>query len=286
MHGRLSVATSLFACFVAAAAAAAPAVGAAVSFVTCPVARDTGPDTDLCFVAEHEGVVYALSNPTDWGSPQLKHKVLVEGVVRDAPAACGGMPLDGRVSVLPEVDNACDRILPFDGAIRGTAGGVFNSGPPEQRARFVALAARAQGDEPALSVQPVAADPPPPPRPAPPFEPKTFTVYYPFDSDRGSGPDMIEIVNLTRYAVASNSQVHLVSRQGASRLSNGETIAEPPGTAQRRAVKLAEVIVGLGLPKNALTSQTIEFVSTPKGVEDWRERRIEVVVTPPPGPTR
>jgi hypothetical protein len=286
MRRRLAGTAGCFALFMAGVAAAAPAIGSAVSFVACPVARDTGPDTDVCFSTEHDGVVYALSNPADWGMPQLKHRVLVEGVVRAGPNACGGLPLDGRVSVLPEIDAACDRILPFDGVIVGVAGGVFNSGPAEQRARMVDLARRAQGDEPALSVQPVAADPALPAPFSPPFEAKAFTIYYPFASDRASGPDMMEIVNLVRYAQASNAQVRILSRQGASRLMNGETLSEPSGTAKRRAEKLSGIMVGLGAAANAVTAETLSAAPAPDGVEDWRDRRIEVVVVPHGGSNR
>lgn len=272
--------------FMSGVAAAAPAVGAAVSFVACPVARDTGPNTDLCFSTEYDGVVYALTSPPDWGAPQLKHRVLVEGVVRDGPNVCGGLPLDGRVSVLPDIDSACDRILPFDGVIVGVAGGVFNSGPAEQRARMVDLARRAQGDEPALSILPVAADPPPPAAFSPPFAARRFTLYYPFDSDRATGPDMIEVVDLVRYAVASKAQIRIVSRQGVSKLSNGVLLAEPSGTAMRRADKLAGIMVGLGVAPDSVTTETIATAAAPDGVEDWRDRRIELHVVPQRGSNR
>ena len=280
MRRRIAGSAGFVTLFMSGVAAAAPAVGAAVSFVACPVARDTGPNTDLCFSTEYDGVVYALSSPPDWGAPQLKHRVLVEGVVRDGPNACGGLPLDGRVSVLPDIDSACDRILPFDGVIVGVPGGVFNSGPAEQRASMVDLARRAQGDEPALSILPVAADPPPPAAFSPPFAARRFTLYYPFDSDRATGPDMIEVVNLVRYAVASKAQVRIVSRQGVSKLSNGALLAEPDGTARKRADKLAEIMVGLGMAASAVTAEAMPTTAAPDGVEDWRERRTEVFVVP------
>ena len=280
MRRRIAGSAGFITLFMSGVAAAAPAVGAAVSFVACPVARDTGPNTDLCFSTEYDGVVYALSNPPDWGAPQLKHRVLVEGVVRDGPSACGGLPLDARVSVLSEIDSACDRILPFDGVIVGVAGGVFNSGPAEQRARMADLARRAQGDEPALSVLPIAADPAPAAAFLPPFAARSFTVYYPFDSDRASGPDMIEVVDLVRYAVASRARVRIVSRQGVSKLSNGVLLAEPGGTAKRRADKLAAIMVGLGVAADAVTTEAIASAAAPDGVEDWRDRRIEVQVVP------
>ena len=69
-----------------------PPAGTPLSFVSCPIARDTGPDTDLCFFAEYEGARYALVNQPDWGNMQLKHKVLVEATVMDGPPVCGATP--------------------------------------------------------------------------------------------------------------------------------------------------------------------------------------------------
>src|ERR1700726_2388765 len=80
------------------ASAAEPAPGTAISFLACPIARDTGPDTDLCFFAEHDGTRYALVNPPDWGVPQLKHRVLVEGHVKEGASSCGAVGIEGRAS--------------------------------------------------------------------------------------------------------------------------------------------------------------------------------------------
>ena len=98
MPTRLTGAAGSVALLMAGVAAAAQPVGAAVSFVTCPIARDTGPDTDLCFVAEYEGALYALTNPADFGAPQLKHRVLVEGRIkmgRRSAARSAGRPRIG-----------------------------------------------------------------------------------------------------------------------------------------------------------------------------------------------
>ena len=43
-----------------------PADGTHIVFRACPVAQDTGPDTDLCFFAMHRGIRYGLRNPPDW----------------------------------------------------------------------------------------------------------------------------------------------------------------------------------------------------------------------------
>src|SRR5208283_3530544 len=64
------------------------------NFVACPIVRDT--KTVPCFLAEYEGELYYLGIQQDITSefhpPQLKHEVLVEGQVAEAPRVCGGIP--------------------------------------------------------------------------------------------------------------------------------------------------------------------------------------------------
>ena len=54
-----------------------------LSFVTCPIVRDT--KTVPCWLAEYKGETYYLGNQggvaQDFYPPQLNHEVLVEGVV-------------------------------------------------------------------------------------------------------------------------------------------------------------------------------------------------------------
>jgi hypothetical protein len=262
------------------AALAAPASGTYLSFVGCPIARDTGPDTDLCFITERQGTAYALVNPTDWGTPQLHHQVLVEGRVADGPKVCGATPIEGRVSVLAELDTSCGLVLPFDGSVTGVAGGIFNSGPPEQRARLRALADAAIA-QPRLSTQPVMPDPPPEPPPAPPYASRALTVTYPFDSDRGSGPDMLAVTQFVAYARAAQATIGIVSHQGVSRLTGGGVMSEKPGMARQRAEKMAAILTGLGMVPSALrTSWTDAPESARADGEDWRDRRVELTLTP------
>jgi len=114
LTGRLAWLGLAWACLITVIAAAEPPAGKYVSFLACPIARDTGPVTDVCFLAEHNGERYALVNPPDWGVPQLKHRVLVEGRVA-AGSFCGAITIEGRASVLPDIDNSCNTVLPFDG---------------------------------------------------------------------------------------------------------------------------------------------------------------------------
>jgi outer membrane protein OmpA-like peptidoglycan-associated protein len=260
-------------------ALAAEPPGASVSFVACPIARDTGPDTDLCFIAELSGTRYALVNPPDWGVPQLKHRVLVEGRVL-AGEFCGAKRIEGRASVLPDIDESCNVVLPFDGVVKGTAGGVFNSGSPEQRAYAEDLARQAALD-PSLSIQPAILDQPPLPSPRPPYEPRTLTITYPFDSDRGPGPDMIKLKELAVYANAAHAKrIEVVGYRATSRPSNGSEMVERSSLAEARARKVAGIVRALGVPENTIRLRWESKPIPGKGDLDWQNRKVEVSVTP------
>ena len=245
----------------------------AAAFVTCPIARDTGPQADLCFLVERNGERIGIANPADSGNPQLKHRLLVEGRIDPARTVCGAPALDGRASVLPELAPECDEVLPFDGSVVGGPGGIFNSGPPEQRAAMQDRAKRAEAD-PSLSVKPLDAAYTPPPGPPPP---KALTIYFPFDSDRGSGPDMLTLWNMVKAAQASGATLEIVAHQGVSRLNNGETLGEKPQMAQQWTDKLAGVVVGLGLPKARVRAR-VDATPPDEANVGWRSRFAEVAV--------
>jgi hypothetical protein len=262
------------------AGAAAQGEGAYVSFVACPIARDTGPDTDVCFLAEYQGRRYALVNPPDWGVPQLGHRVLVEGTAREGPKICGAIPIEGRVSPMPELDASCGQILPFDGEIKGASGGVFNSGSPRQREYAQDLARRAQAD-PRLSIEPAILDPVSPPTPQPPFERRELSVIYPFNSTRGSGPDMIKLRELAIFAqVAHARQVSIAGFRTISRLSDGSTVEESESLAEARAVKLGDILKRLGVNPRSIHVRWETKPVGGSGQEDWRFRKADISVSP------
>ena len=104
-------------CFRLGAAAAAPAAGERLSFVSCPIVRDTS--TVPCWLAEYEGETYFLTLQTDVSAPVnppwLGHQVLVEGVVSDEPGICGGRVLKPvTLSVMQELDGSCNTVLPAE----------------------------------------------------------------------------------------------------------------------------------------------------------------------------
>ena len=101
MRPSFAVQATLIGLLVAADAVAEARAGDAVSFVACPIAQERGPEEDLCFFAEHRGERYSLRTQIveDVG-PLLKHKILVEGVVRDAERVCGALQLEGMASAI------------------------------------------------------------------------------------------------------------------------------------------------------------------------------------------
>jgi outer membrane protein OmpA-like peptidoglycan-associated protein len=261
------------------AALASEPAGTPVSFVACPIARDTGPDTDLCFIAEHADKRYALVNPADWGVPQLKHRVLVEGRVTQG-SFCGAATIEGRASVLPDIDDSCNVVLPFDGVTKGTAGGVFNSGSPQQRAAAEDLARRAAVD-PTLSVQPVIFDPPVSAPPRPPFDARSLVITYPFDSDRGPGPDMVKLKELAAYASAAHAKrVDIVGYRAVSRLTDGGELVEKASLAEARARKIAGIVSALGIAQDRIHIRWESAAIPGTGDLDWLNRKVEVTVTP------
>jgi outer membrane protein OmpA-like peptidoglycan-associated protein len=261
-----------------AAAVGAPPPGEPLSFVACPIARDTGPDTDLCFFAEYDGEPYALVNPPDWGNPQLKHRVLVEARVADGAPICGATLLNARISVLPEIDPSCDTLLPFDGSVRGNPGGIFNQGTPEQRAAALELASRVEAD-PALSLEPVMRESSYP-LPVPPFEAESLAIYYPFESDRATDADMLQLLRLKDIALAVPARVEVTGHRGASRLTNGTTMIERSEMARKRAEKITGILRGLGVDAEQVETAWIDAPGGNTGRDDWRSRRVDLRIVP------
>ena len=121
------------------AAAAAPSAGDRLSFVSCPIVRDTG--TVPCWLAEYEGEVYFLTLQTDVSAPVnppwLGHQVLVEGVVSDEPGICGGRVIKPvALSVMPELDASCNTMLPAEDRYNLTFEPPRPPGPSRGRLAF------------------------------------------------------------------------------------------------------------------------------------------------------
>ncbi len=246
---------------VATLSAQAPQPGARVSFVSCPIVRDTR--SVPCWLSDYDGERYYLTIQTDVTSPvqppMLGHQVLVEGVVAAAPRICGGIVLEPvTLSVMPERDANCSTLLPADD--RYTID--FNPRPPGPSAGRLAFAR-----DPAA---------PPPPRPE---GPQTIEIY--FDFDRGVSfrhpADLATVLQRARQIGATRGRVTGV--RGVHRLSNGTLLEEAPAVGQRRAEEVARLLAGAGLTV-PLAADWRDGRAEADGVDDWRSRRVTVVLEP------
>lgn len=254
----------LFALLASSMLQAQPEIGERISFVSCPIVRDTR--TVPCWLSEYEGETYYLTIQSDVSAkvqpPMLGHQVLVEGVLSDTAPICGGKVLEPvRLSVMPELDANCNTLLPADE--RYTVD--FNPRPPGPSAGRLAF-----------------APDPNAPRPAPPPKPEgrqVVNVYFDFDkgvSFRHPG-ELTSIINLADQLPASRMQI--VGVRGAHRLTDGTLLRESEGVGQRRAEEIARLLKGAGLNLDAELS-SIDGEAEATGVDDWMTRRATVILTP------
>lgn len=227
------------------------------SFVACPIVRDT--KTVPCYLAEYEGELYFLGIQqditSDFHPPQLKHQVLVEGRVAEGPRVCGGIPLKPvSISVMKEVNPACDTLLPAEPGI---------DAPPAER-----------GAGPAS--RPLRLEKAPG---APLTGAHEFTLLYEFDDDYlqfGANRAANEAAAYARKIGASS--VRVTGYRATSVLSNGNRMVEKAGLAEQRAQNVAAVLRALGV---ANVSVNWKSEAEPgDGTNDPSRRRVIVTVTP------
>jgi len=235
---------------------------AQTNFVACPVVRDT--KTVPCFLADYQGETYFLGIQQDitaeFYPPQLLHEVLVEGTVVPGPRVCGGIPLKPlRVSVLPEVNRACNTILPAEPGIEA---------PPAKRPAG-----------PSTRQAPVSTADVRPKKPEPPFSEREFTIQYDFDSDFLFARNTRQLTDIAEYARVSKAQtVEVVGYRASTLLSNGNLLIEKTSVSRLRAERVAEVLRGLGTPATAV--RWIPEPAAANGAADYESRRVAVRVVP------
>ena len=242
---------------------AAPKPGERVNFVSCPAVRDT--PTVPCWTSDYQGSTYYLTIQSDVSAevqpPMLGHQVLVEGIVSDKPAICGGVVLEQvRLSVMPELDANCHTVLPVDP--RYTID--FNPRPPGPSGGRLAF-------DPAPGA---AATPPPPPK-----GPQTLPLYFDFDksvSFRHPAP-LVNILELA--AKIKATRMTITGVRGVHKLSDGTLLRESATVGQRRAEEIASLLQGAGL-KLATTTRWIDGEAEADGRDDWQSRRVTVELLP------
>jgi outer membrane protein OmpA-like peptidoglycan-associated protein len=227
---------------------AAPLQAQNLSFVACPVVRDT--KTVPCWLAEYNGETYYLGNQggvaQDFYPPQLNHEVLVEGVVVEGPRVCGGVPLRPvKTSVLLEINRACNTILPVEDGID----------PPE----------RSPSREPVSWVRSTG--------------PADVTIFFDFDNDFLSLHATTAVQRIAdQFKQTDASSIEVTAFRGASKLSNGSVMFERQVIAATRAAKVREIFVGLGVPQASLKVSVMSVPVAPDGVNDPWSRKVTLSV--------
>jgi hypothetical protein len=245
-------------------AAAPPAPGTPLSFVSCPIVRDT--KTVPCWLAEYEGETYFLTLQTDVSAPVnppwLGHKVLVEGVVSDEPDICGGVVLKPvALSVMQELDASCNTMLPAEDRYELTFEPPRPPGPSRGRLAFGGFA---------------------PPGSLPEDTDFTvdghFTLQYEFDGLVGfrHAPTLQQILDFATQARAR--ELRIVGYRAASRLSNGDTMLEREGIERERAEQVRDLLKGAGLTQVRYRMEWKDVAASADGKTDASNRRAEVLV--------
>jgi outer membrane protein OmpA-like peptidoglycan-associated protein len=241
---------------------AIPGVAQQLNFVACPLVRDT--KTVPCFLAEYQGETYFLGIQQDitaaFYPPQLLHAALVEGTVAQGPRVCGGIPLKPvHVSVLAEVNRACNTILPAEPGI---------DAPPAKRPAG-----------PSTRQAPVSTADVAPKKPEPPFGERQFVIEYDFDSDFLFARNTRQLTDIAEYARVSKAQtVEVTGYRASTLLSNGNSLIEKAQVAQLRAERVAQVLKGLGTPASAV--HWSGEATAANGASDYENRRVVVRIIP------
>jgi|HigsolmetaAR201D_1030396.scaffolds.fasta_scaffold00689_16 outer membrane protein OmpA-like peptidoglycan-associated protein len=227
-----------------------------LSFVTCPIIRDTELP---CWLAEYEGELYFLGMQGDsasaFNSPQLKHRALIEAKVGSGERICGGIPLESvHVSVMQEIDSSCETILPAEGF----------TPPPYER-----------GPGPAVRPHPAA----PRKDPAPPYTAQEYVLEFEFDNEFLARRNTRKLEELVRFVELSKARaVRIEGTRAISLLSDGTRLVESETIAKRRAERVARILVDLGIPTSMIETRWSAEPLPGNGIDDYTRRRVTIRV--------
>jgi hypothetical protein len=231
--------------------------GQRLSFVACPIVRDTS--SVPCWLAEYQGELYFLTLQTDVSAPVnppwLGHRVLVEGVIADGPQICGGRVLEPvALSVMQELDASCNTMLPAEDRYDLTFEPPRPPGPSRGRLAFGDPAARASE------------------------LPREITLQYEFDG-------MVAFRHAQKLQQALDAarkfharEVRITGYRSASRLSDGTVMRERASLGRERAAQVEELLRGAGLEGVRFTLRTEDRSKRPDQVHDAANRRVDIVI--------
>lgn len=251
---------------IAAVTSAAPKPGERVSFVSCPLVRDTR--SVPCWLAEHDGRLYFLTLQTDVSAPVnppwLGHKVLVEGVVSSRAPVCGGVVIEPvTLSVLPELDASCNTVLPAEDRFDLTFEPPRPPGPSRGRLAFGDPAGRNAAPGVGSTAEHVL----------------DFTLVYEFDGMVAfrHAQTLQRILDTARASQAT--RVRITGYRSSSRLSNGTVMRERDSIARERAEQVRGLLRGAGLDGVEYEVAWKDASKRP-AVGEPGARRVEVSVIP------
>ncbi len=225
----------------AAAFAAGLPAQKSLSFISCPVYRDTNQGRKSgCWLADdHEsGARYDISGGR--AKPQIGREVLVEGVVSDAPDTCGGIVLTPLHTAV--LETRCPPVML----------------PPENfpgRAFHVSLNS---------VLPPIDVERQPPP---PPYASQQWLIEFNFQSDFLLYQYSEVILDAAaRYILASRAKRVLVTGFSATQplQVSGRVLAEAQGLARARAESVAEALRRLGVDPQIMQ---VSWHGNPEAVE-------------------
>jgi len=245
-----------------AASAVEPPGGTVVSFVACPLYRDTDHGRKSgCWLADDPATGERYDVSQALAKPQLDREVLVEGVVAAQDHACGGIVLKPvRTSTL--VTHCRGAMLPAEG-YPGRAYVSPAQGPPthgwEERDK---------------------------PLPPPPYERRQITVQFHFGSDF-LNYEYAEVLLETaaRYARASGARTIRVTGYAATRplWLSGHALSEPLTLARSRAEMVAEALRRLDVDPRRIVVSGRSIAANDAGTGPLAEaskRRVDISIEP------
>jgi hypothetical protein len=253
--------------------------GERITFVSCPYMRDSDP-TPL-WLADYNGETYFLRAQQNLSAavrhPQLKHKVLVEGVISPEPRLGNAIVLNPlRLSVLPEIDLDCDRLLPADGTKinnpkrppgPGVDGVRREEGAERGRQNAARLWAVDYTPDPVERVQ------------------REFVIPWDFDAGIGAHGTYGQVVAAVKYARdVEASKVEIIGYRASVLLSNGETIVERAGVEKERAETVLAIFNDHPFDPGIVVARWESEPRPADGVADFDKRTVSIVVTPSPAP--
>jgi hypothetical protein len=269
---RFSAFLLLSACFAGAYADDAPSEAERwISFVTCPLVRDTEPTP--CWLAEYEGELYYLGlqqdTEADFFPPQQGHQALIEGVVTNKPRICGGIPLEPvKASTMPEIDRSCNKILPAEGWVA----------PPARRGALPRIEPSGMLATDFDKPRPRRAPTPPP---EPPFTVTTFSIPVDFGSEFMVNKATRAIQRAQWYALGTKAtKIEIIGYRAGALLSNGKRLFEDRRLPKLRALKVAEALRDIGVGDAEIVVRWVTRGEKVTGKADYLLRRVDIIVTP------